>query len=315
MKTPPPPPNEAQRLATLRALGLLDTPSEERFDRITRLAQHMFEVPIVLISLVDEDRQWFKSRQGLGAEETPRSISFCGHAILEEGLLVVPDAQEDERFADNPLVTAEPNIRFYAGCPIEAGDGSRLGTLCLIDRQPRELSAAQRVVLQDLGELIEREIATMQLATQDELTGLANRRGFTIAANQALAICRRMDRPATLVYIDMDGFKAINDVHGHAAGDRGLREFARHLTEVFRTSDVVARLGGDEFAALLTGSENADRALLRLRDHVQAANAASNEPFQLAYTSGVARFAPTRHLTLHDLVSDADRAMYHHKNK
>lgn len=109
------PSNEAERLHALRTLNILDTSHEERFDRVTRMAKRMFNVSISLVSLIDEDRQWFKSKQGLEATETPRDISFCGHAINQEGLFIIPDAVKDERFFDNPLVTAAPYIRFYAG--------------------------------------------------------------------------------------------------------------------------------------------------------------------------------------------------------
>lgn len=153
------PPDEAERLASLRALGLLDTPAEERFDRITRLARVLFDVPIALISLVDADRQWFKSRSGLDAEQTPREISFCGHAILGSDLFEIPDATRDERFRDNPLVAGEPDLRFYAGAPLSAPDGRKIGTLCVVDRRPRELTPAQRAALRDLAACAEREIA------------------------------------------------------------------------------------------------------------------------------------------------------------
>ena len=134
MQSPDFPPDEAFRLRTLTSLSILDTPAEERFDRLTRLAQRLFNVPIALVSLIDSNRQWFKSCQGLDVRETPRDVSFCAHAILGNDLLVVPDAAADARFADNPLVTGEPFIRFYAGCPLKAPNGSLLGTLCVIDR-------------------------------------------------------------------------------------------------------------------------------------------------------------------------------------
>ena len=153
------PPNEAERLRALCALGLLDTPAEERFDRVTRLALAIFDVPIALVSLVDADRQWFKSRQGLEVPETKRALSFCGHAIRGPGLFIIPDAARDERFADNPLVAGSPDIRFYAGAPLAAPDGHRIGTLCLIDRRPRELDPEQRRALRDLGDIVQDEIA------------------------------------------------------------------------------------------------------------------------------------------------------------
>ncbi len=152
------PADEAHRIEVLRALHILDTPPEERFDRITRVAQRLFDVPVALVSLVDADRQWFKSCQGLSASETPRSISFCGHAILSSDTLVVANALDDPRFADNPLVTEAPHIRFYAGHPLKAADGSRLGTLCIIDYKPRNYSPGMLASLADLAGSVEREL-------------------------------------------------------------------------------------------------------------------------------------------------------------
>lgn len=164
MKQPPEPVNEPQRLAALCSTGLLDSPPEERFDRLTRLAQYCFGTPTVLVSLVDEARQWFKSRQGLAATETPRAISFCGHAILSNEPLVVEDTHLDARFADNPLVTGEPWIRFYAGAPLRDANGFRLGTLCLIDSQARAFGADERRRLRDLADCVEDQISHRQVA-------------------------------------------------------------------------------------------------------------------------------------------------------
>jgi len=158
MLEPTLPKDEEMRLATLRGLNILDSPSEERFDRLTRIAQRILEVPIALVSLVDSNRQWFKSRQGLAAMETPRSISFCGHAIHSDEAFVIPDATLDARFADNPLVIGAPCIRFYAGQPLKANNGSRLGTLCLIDTKPSQLSQTDLDLLRDLGALVEIEL-------------------------------------------------------------------------------------------------------------------------------------------------------------
>ena len=158
MKKPDVLANEPARVSALRGLGILDTPPEERFDRITRIAQRVFNVPIALVSLVDSDRQWFKSCQGLPVSETPRDISFCGHAILGSGIFVIPDALNDERFADNPLVSGEPKIRFYAGCSLTGQDGLKLGTLCIIDRSPRTFTDTELQTLSDLAHLVEREL-------------------------------------------------------------------------------------------------------------------------------------------------------------
>ena len=158
MLKPEIPINEAARLQALQALKILDTPPEERFDRLTRIAQHALQVPIVLISLVDEDRQWFKSHQGLDATEIPRFISFCGHAILGAEVFCIPDAMTDERFSDNPLVSGALGIRFYAGAPLELQNGYRVGTLCAIDMQPRQMSSEQLAMLRDLARCVTDEL-------------------------------------------------------------------------------------------------------------------------------------------------------------
>ena len=157
------PENEEDRLRALRTLEILDTEAEERFDRLTRLAQGLFKVPISLVSLVESDRQWFKSRQGLDACETPREVSFCAHAVYSRKPLVVPNALEDERFADNPLVTGPPHIRFYAGAPVAVPSGEVVGTLCVIDREPRELSEQQMTQLRDLADAVEAELARREM--------------------------------------------------------------------------------------------------------------------------------------------------------
>ena len=163
MSTLPIPANEPERLAALQALHILDTPPEERFDRITRLARQLFDVPISLISLIDADRQWFKSHAGLETTQTAREASFCGFAIAADERLVIPDATLDPRFANNPLVTGEPHIRFYAGQPLRSPAGYNLGTLCILDRRPRQISAAELAALTDLAAMVENELFSAQL--------------------------------------------------------------------------------------------------------------------------------------------------------
>lgn len=312
MIKPPTPVGEATRIGTLRALDILDTAPEERFDRLTRLAKRLFGVPIALVSLVDANRQWFKSCVGLSANETSREISFCGHAILGDEILQIPDALLDERFFDNPLVVGDPHIRFYAGCPLKAPNGSRLGTLCLIDVKPRVFDADDLQPLRDLAHMAEQELAMVQLATTDELTQLSNRRGFTRLAEQALSLCRRNGKPATLLFLDLDRFKQVNDHYGHAEGDYALRSFAKLLTKTFRDADVVGRLGGDEFAVLLTNASATacTESLARLETARDALNRASKRGYELRFSAGQIAYDESRHAAVDTLLHDADALMY-----
>ncbi|CAO3362278.1 response regulator [Azospirillum melinis] len=182
------PPDEGGRLAVLQSYGIIDTPPEPEFDNITRLAQHFFRTRIALVSLIDRDRQWFKSRTGLEATETHRDFAFCAHAILDDGVLVVPDATKDRRFAGNPLVTGDPHIRFYAGAPLVA-DGRKLGTLCVIDDRPRDgfdareaetLAQLARLVVDEMTlrrEVARRERAEAELRDRSRLLNLAEEIG------------------------------------------------------------------------------------------------------------------------------------------
>lgn len=160
----PLPHNEAQRLRALRELLILDTPPEERFDRISAFAAREFDVPMALVSLVDRDRQWFKSNFGLDERETPRDISFCGHAISERDALVVPDALKDPRFRDNPMVVGKPYIRFYAGCVLRLPYGQVVGTLCVLDRRPRDFDRLDLAILRGLRDVVVEELVRREEA-------------------------------------------------------------------------------------------------------------------------------------------------------
>ncbi len=159
----PIPENEKERIISLRSLGILDTPPEERFDRITKLAVHLFKIPISTITLIDSKREWFKSCQGLSKREGKRAISFCGHALLDEDLFIVPDAKKDERFANNPMVKGPPFIRFYAAFPLKAADGKKVGVFCIKDHKPRRLAKEQISLLKDLSAWAELELNTHEL--------------------------------------------------------------------------------------------------------------------------------------------------------
>ena len=208
------PGNETLRLSALRRLQVLDTPDEERFDRITRVAARAFNAPIALVSLVDENRQWFKSCIGLPMRETPRSMSFCAHALLSAEPLVIPDALADERFADNPLVTGEPFIRFYAGQPLTTLEGLPVGTLCILDREPRTFTAADRAVLKDLARW-----------AQDELNAIGKSRTLARHEESEARLLAIYDNVAEAVLVSIDGIV-------QAANPAALKLFASQRDQI-----------------------------------------------------------------------------------
>lgn len=314
LQKPDIPINEQSRLETLRSYAILDTPPDDEFDRFTRLAKKLFEVPIALISLVDENRQWFKSCVGLSASETSRDISFCGHAILGDAPFIIPNALKDARFSDNPLVVDDPNIRFYAGCPLSAHNGDKLGTLCIIDRKPRKLSLGDVEALADLSALVEHQLSTEQLATMDELTQTLNRRGFGQLAQHSLSLCIREGLPASLIFIDLNNFKMINDTYGHIEGDDALMLFAEQLRGTFRESDIVARLGGDEFAVLLTNNKQvSEDSMRRLKQLVTRLNQSAYKDYAIDFAFGIVEFDRRKHKTVNDLLKEGDKLMYEQK--
>lgn len=254
MKKPVMPSNEQERINALRAINILDTAAEERFDRVTRLAKRVFNIGISLVSLIDTNRQWFKSKQGLNVSETPRDISFCGHAILGNELFYVENALKDPRFATNPLVLGSPNIRFYAGIPLKVSDDIRVGTLCLIDNNPRSFDQEDLALLVSLGALVEQKLLTSELDTYDTLTHLSNRDGFDLLECRVLSYCQNKDIPMSVVTCNIDKFNTINDIFGESEGEYLLGEFARLMKQCWDNAAILARTGGHEFTALLLHS-------------------------------------------------------------
>ncbi|WP_058910015.1 sensor domain-containing diguanylate cyclase [Entomohabitans teleogrylli] len=315
MKVADIPANETQRLRSLYESGLLGAAPSERFDRLTRLAQRIFDVPMALVSLVDANKLWLTSGAQHGLQETPRDVSFCSHTILSSEPLVVHNALADNRFADNPLVAGPPYIRFYAGCPVRMPDGMNIGAFCLVDHQARQFPSHEVMVLRDLASIVEDEFAVLNAASTDELTGLNNRRGLTSIGHYALLSAARRRETMSLVYIDLDKFKQINDTWGHQAGDNALTAMAAMMKTTFREADVVARLGGDEFCLLLPGmsEEETTKALQRLSQTVADWNHASGHPWQLRFSWGSASCHPDQPASLDGLIKAADARMYQMK--
>jgi len=308
--------DESQRLETLRALKILDSAPEERFDRLTRMARRMFSVPISLVSLVDKDRLWCKSAQGIDVTELPRQGSLCGQAILGDDVFVVPDAHVDARFKNSPLVINDPHLRFYAAFPLKVSNGHKMGTLCLIDNKPRDLAPEDQELLKDLALMAEQEIAAVQLSTLDELTMISNRRGFLSLASHSLNLCKRNNQNVTLILFDLDDFKPINDQFGHAEGDRALIAFSNILKQEFRDSDVFARIGGDEFVALLnaTGEGELQEILMRFCRAMESYNSQAARGYDVHYSAGYTVKHPNDQISLEQMMENADAQMYKQKS-
>ena len=252
MITAPLPLDEDVRLRALRQLDILDTDPEDAFDRISRLAAFAFGVPIVLISLVDEDRQWFKSHYGLAACETPRSVSFCAHAVLSKRMLVVEDALEDERFLDNPLVTCAPNIRFYAGAPLRLPDAQVVGTLCLIDSKPRSFDAREAAMLADFAQLVERELELRQQLVRSRTAHERDRRSLAISEARFRTVFEQT--PIGKAVVDLDGrFLDVNQKFTEIIGYEEIELRRRTFASITHPADVATDLA--QVAELLAGRQ------------------------------------------------------------
>jgi diguanylate cyclase (GGDEF)-like protein len=242
--------DEPGRISALQRLCILDTCSEEQFDGITSLVTAVLDVPIAAVSLIDVDRQWFKSIKGISVTETPRSLSFCDHTIRGNRPLNIEDARLDTRFCHNELVTSEPFIRSYLGTPLTSSDGYNVGALCALDYQPRNFTTEQETILAKFARLVVDEFELRQLADYDQLTGALTRRAFIERLGK---LRREDDQRAVLALFDLDHFKAVNDRFGHPAGDEVLSSVAHVCKSRLQRGDAFGRLGGEEFGLLLTG--------------------------------------------------------------
>lgn len=281
MPAPPNPADEPERLAAVQATGLLDSPPTELFDGLVRVATQLFDTPMAAISLVDRERQWLKAAHGLSSKSVHRDLSFCAHAILNPNeVLCVPDATQDPRFADNALVLAEPHIRFYAGAPIIDASGAPLGTLCIIDREPRQPDDEILARLQDMAASVSAAIQLHALharqqeaAALDTLTSLPGRPALDDLLAELLGGNHTPN--CTLLLLDIDNLRGLNDLFGHGGGDRAIAEVGRRLADPAFAA-LAYRLEGDKFALLAAAAYEIDRNALcaRIQHHLAA-------PFQI----------------------------------
>jgi diguanylate cyclase (GGDEF)-like protein len=256
------------KLANLHSLDPFYTPLEERFERITRLARRALHVPIAAITVVQGDRQWFKSVLGWQVTELPMSKSLCAEVIREGRQMIVPDTLEDLYMMSNPMVCNNPKIRFYAGFPIRDSERKTIGTFCVMDLKPRKPDADFGATLADLGDMAQRELFTVELSNAqsslvaklgearrqamfDPLTRLWNRRGATDLLNTALKEADKYNHSVGICLADIDNFKQVNDQFGHQVGDQVLRRVAGSIVASVRPQDIVCRWGGEEFLVIV----------------------------------------------------------------
>lgn len=282
--------DEPARIAALQRYDVLDTPPEAPFDKITNLVRTVLGVPMSAVSLIDAERQWFKSHPGLDSGETARNLAFCDHTIRTREPMVIEDASKDARFSQNALVTGAPGIASYAGVPLETPDGYNIGSLCAIDTRPRSFDPAQIEILKGLAALVVEQLELRRIAERDHLTGALTRRAFIVEMDKAIALHVRHGRPASLVLIDIDHFKLINDSHGHPVGDEALRRVAACFAEMKRPSDSFGRIGGEEFGLLLAETDEAEAmaASERYRRAIASMEIPNDPPFRVTASLGMA---------------------------
>jgi diguanylate cyclase (GGDEF)-like protein len=283
--------SEDARLAALDSYDILDTPSEEAFDRITRLARKIFGVSMATVTLLDGHRQWFKSRQGVSDCETERGPALCNVAMKLERPLVVPDTHVDARFENNPLVIGSPFVRFYAGAQLRTPNGFVIGTLCAMDSRPRPFDDGDVAILRDLAQLVLSELELRKIAMHDALTGAISRRGLREELKRSIALAVRHKHELSCVMFDLDHFKAINERHGHGVGDLALKAAVEACRTELRATDTVGRFGGEEFAVILPHTSR--KAALEVAEKIRASLArvyvqADTGPVRMTASFGVA---------------------------
>ncbi len=310
--------DEPGRLRALQRYQILDSEKEKPFEKIVGLVAQILKTPICAVSLLDTDRQWFKSQCGLPVDQTARDISFCTHAVMHYEPFIIRDALNDSRFAENPLVTGPPDIRSYVGVPLTTPDGYNVGTLCAIDTVPREFPPSEVDIIKNFAALVVDEMELRMTASTDVLTGALSRRAWTQQAEEELARARRHDRDLSVALFDLDHFKSVNDTHGHGVGDRVLQMVSAAVSDVLRSGQSFGRLGGEEFVVLLPECDEASGCIAaeRFREKIETAQVTdeTGAPLPVTASFGVAHL--TADITaVEELLSRADKALYRAKSK
>lgn len=307
--------DEYGRQQALDRLQVGGTAKERPFERIVDLVKTTLNVPICAVSLIDNDRQWFRASRGLSVEETPRDIAFCDHAIRADEPFVIEDAACDQRFANNPLVLGEPFIRSYLGIPLRMPDGYMAGSLCVIDQQPRAFSSGEIEILKSFASLVTGEMELRTIASIDGLTSVLSRMAWTSKVNGEISRAERYAAPLSIVMLDLDHFKQINDNFGHGMGDLVLKRTAAEFGKVLRQHDIAGRLGGEEFAICLinASAEEGLEIAERIRQRISHLQFPEDDRLRCSASSGVATLMPGE--TLAQLLKRADQALYEAKRQ
>ncbi|GAA4007288.1 sensor domain-containing diguanylate cyclase [Sphingomonas humi] len=279
---------------------------------LTSLVRDVLGVDVCGVSLLDGDRQFFHAKSSPGtAEALPRVHAPCDHAIRSRDVLIIPDAREDHRLSDNPLVTGEPHIRSYAGAPLTTPDGYNLGALCVLGASPRLFQADEIALLQRFAGLVINQLELRTLAQRDCLTGCLSRRAFLELAEAALRGRAADGAGSALLLFDLDHFKAINDTHGHPAGDQVLRSVGAAVAAIMRKGDLFGRIGGEEFGILLTDVDTAGAH--SIADRIRLAISALGQPTCLPVSTSIGLTPASGGMDLSLLLERADEALYRAK--
>ncbi|GGC82910.1 sensor domain-containing diguanylate cyclase [Undibacterium terreum] len=326
----PRPDDEAARLEALRRYGILDSANDPDFDFLAEMAAVICDVPYAFISMVDAERVWMKASFGTTATQLPRDEEYCSWTILEDRGLHIPNLTTDARTAYLPKTAGEPRYQMYCGANLITSDGYRIGALCVMDTQMRALSGQQvRLLTRLSGQVMalielrakDRELSAslnvmQKLATYDDLTGLLNRRALLARLQEEVERARRIVHPLSVIMLDLDHFKQINDTHGHMAGDVVLHGVGKFLRERLRVTDSAGRYGGEELCLILPGTSLEDAAAVaeKLRQALETAEFVTSAGSIAATASfGVVAGQPGPKLSTSSLLDAADQAMYRAK--